>query len=754
MCLLGGLVVAGFGLSTLEASTSVPSRIANGGRSELEGEVEDLVSTEQTTRLTLAVARADGRGVRFRANLYLRGSPGLRAGQRVRALARLHPYEVPANPGQADFRPALTRRGVLFTGSVEAGQLILLSPASAWQRWLARIQGSLSERVRAVAPSAEAAALYLTLAAGLRAELGDELEARFAASGLAHVLSISGLHVAALALMLLAALRWIVTRAWPGARRVDPRRVAGPLAIPLVWAYVVFTGSQPPAIRSAVMASVLFFGMGLWRRPDSLNSLALAALAIVAVDPASVADLSLQLSFLAVLSLVLVSPAVRAAIPIDRPSPAAQGRVRYRLRAAREEALQTLCASIAVTLTGLPLIAATFHRLSLAGLVSNIVCLPLCGVLTALSAGGSAVFLVSPALATPVLWAGTWASQLLVWLVNAFAAMPGASFAVPSLGAASAMLFELGAFCFALARGRGRWLGLLTPGVLAAAWVLPEVLPEPALRVTFLSVGQGDAILVSSDGHHLLIDGGGAPGGADTGKRYVLPFLRERGVRSLDLAVLSHPHPDHALGLISTLKSIPARHLWIGRGSDPPPPTEATPSLTRLVADAAGLSPEEVSAGHAPFALGKANVEILGPPAALDPSLSPNDRSIVLLVRTGEVSFLLPGDVEAAGEAPLAPPAVTVVKAPHHGSRTSSGDALVRAARPRYVVFCVGVDNRFHFPSPEVEARYRAVGARCLRTDLDGAIEFVSDGRALEVTTFRERDPLARPPADAQGESR
>jgi competence protein ComEC len=306
-----------------------------------------------------------------------------------------------------------------------------------------------------------------------------------------------------------------------------------------------------------------------------------------------------------------------------------------------------------------------------------------------------------------------------------------------------------------LVRGRARWLALAAP--LSAALFL-VLLPGPEvgrLEVTFLSVGHGDAIVLSSEGHHALIDAGGVPQGLDTGKRFVLPFLETRRIERLDLVALSHPHPDHALGLPTVLERVPAERVWLPAGAGRGP----------LVADivaAAGHAPvEDVELGHAPFPLGAARVEVLGPPTDRILLEGENDRSLVLRVRHGDVTFLLPGDIEEAGEEALAlGEPVTVLKAPHHGSRTSSHDALVNAAKPRYVVFCVGAYNRFGFPHAEVVDRYAAAGARCLRTDLDGAITFTSDGRDVTIETYRDRAEVdsvargrrrsaARPEADA-----
>ncbi|HET9450877.1 MAG TPA: MBL fold metallo-hydrolase, partial [Aggregicoccus sp.] len=236
--------------------------------------------------------------------------------------------------------------------------------------------------------------------------------------------------------------------------------------------------------------------------------------------------------------------------------------------------------------------------------------------------------------------------------------------------------------------------------------------------------------------------------GADTGERFVLPYLKSQRVERLALAVLSHPHPDHALGLRSVLAQLPPQRLWLAAGTADGP-------LSRQVVAAAGPTArvEEVEAGHAPFALGEATLEVLGPPKERALLEGVNDRSIVLRVRHGEVSVLLAGDVEEEGEEALLPALtpVTVLKAPHHGSRTSSTPALLARLRPRYVVFCVGRANRFGFPHPEVEARYRALGTECLRTDVGGAITLESDGRDVRLVPYLPHGalPLREPVAAA-----
>ncbi|MFY0574699.1 ComEC/Rec2 family competence protein [Cystobacter fuscus] len=216
--------------------------------------------------------------------------------------------------------------------------------------------------------------------------------------------------------------------------------------------------------------------------------------------------------------------------------------------------------------------------------------------------------------------------------------------------------------------------------------------------------------------------------------RVVVPFLRASSIERLDLAVLSHPHPDHALGLISALRQVPTERLWL------PADSADGPLSRQLISAAAGAHVEEVQRGHAPYLLGEATLEVLGPPEDRLLLEGQNDTSVVLLVRHGDVTVLLPGDVEEAGEEALlaegALGPVTVLKAPHHGSRTSSTEGLLARLRPRFAIFCVGRRNRFGFPHPEVEERYRALGTECLRTDLHGAITLESDGHDVRLNPF------------------
>jgi len=739
LVLLGATALTG---AVLAGCAARASALPTGRPVLLEGRLGSVELDSRGGRAVLEVARADGAPARARTRLWW-SDTAVRpwAGQRVQLRAELRADVGPDSWGQFDTGVAWRARGLTTSGRLIPGSLVPLSSPPGWSRAISERREAFGRWTRGRLGDADASALVAALAAGLRSELGPVWEDRFARSGLAHVLSVSGLHVAALALVLAGVLGALL-RAVPAlVQRIDPRRPAAIAALPVVWSYVVFTGTQPPAVRSALMLSVVLAGRALQRHTDGLNALALAAGVLLVVDPASLHDLSLQLSFTAVLSLVLLAPRLRAGVPVPLPDPARPPGWRRAGERVREILLGVCTASAAVTLASIPLVASAFHRVSLVGWAVNVVAVPVASVLTLACALTAGAFCISSTLAALPLAVASLAARALLALVRLGAEVPFGVLPSPSFGWRAALAFALGLLGVALGVRRAGWLAA---GAMAAVLGAPLLAPRPPLALTVLPVGHGDALLVSSGGANLLVDGGGVPDGIDPGARVVLPYLRERGIRRLDVVALSHPHPDHALGLLSVLREVPADRLWL------PAHVERGPLLDAVLAAAGKARVEWLSAGEVRM-LGAAVVQVLSPPPDAPWLRTVNDRSLVLHVAAAGRSLLLPGDAGAAAEDALPALESTVVKVPHHGSRGASTPRLVSTSAAWLALFSDGRGNRFGLPAPEVVERWRASGAEVLRTDVDGAIRVALDASAVRWQTFRGRSGLlvARPLAAA-----
>jgi competence protein ComEC len=577
---------------------------------------------------------------------------------------------------------------------------------------------------------AREAALVRAIATGDRSALDPATTASFARSGLAHVLAVSGLHLVVIALGLERLLRAVLLRVDALAGRVDARRVAAAAVLPATAAYALATGAGVPVLRAALAVGVAGAGALLQREAGAANTLALAALVLVAAEPASALDPSFQLTFAAVAGLVLWAGPLRRAIPL----PVA----RRGWRAWTVEPFLTgACATAAASLATAPVLACHFRQLPVLGLLANVAGVPLGSGLTAVASAAALAAPASAALAGGLLAVARPLATALLALSDAAAAPRWSTLGLASPRLVGGVAFAGAAFAAGRLRGLGRALAaasaagcLLLPGPLRAA----AAKGRGGLEVWFVAVGQGDAALLRlPDGSAVLIDAGGAPdGGADPGARHVVPLLRDLGVRRLAAVFVSHPHPDHVLGLGAVVEAFPADLVF----------SNGEPGDGEVREVLAALRPIRLDPGDGWERAG-VRFDVLGGPRE---PLGPNDASLVLRVAYGETALLFPGDLEEAGETAAVARGglrADVVKVPHHGSRRSSTQAFVEAVRPRLAVAGVGAGNRYGFPHAEAVARWRAVGARVVRTD-EGAVRLLSDGRHVRrVPASAALDPLA-----------
>jgi competence protein ComEC len=539
---------------------------------------------------------------------------------------------------------------------------------------------------------------------------------RFARAGLVHMLSVSGLHVAiiALALELLA-----------GALRL-PRRPARLVTITFLGAYVAGIGAPPPAVRAAVMLALFLASRSLQRPTSPWAVVALGSVAPL-VAPRTVLDLGWQLSVVGTVALVAGGALARRTIPAAWP-----GALRATARAA--------VVSVVATVVTAPLVAWTFGRVALLGPVTNLVADPIMGVLQPV------LFL---ALCIPIGGVERVLADAAHVLLAAFdgiasyaAGIPGAAPLVyPTVLAAVAgavIAVAIIVACLAERPVRACIVAMAALAVMVSAPLMQRRSGFTELHM--LDVGQGDALAMrTSRGQWVVVDAGRSWSGGDAGRSVVVPYIAHRGGR-VSLFVLSHPHADHVGGAASLFGALhPALFLDPGYVGTTPPYLAA---LAEARAD--GIPWRRVRPGDS-LVVDDAVITALAPDSAWAAGLTDaNLASTVLLVRVGHVRLLLTGDAEAPEEAWLLDHDrdalhADVLKVAHHGSATSTTGEFLAAVQPRLALVSVGAHNSYGHPDREVLERLGAAGVSVLRTDLLGTVIVRTDGTRLEVEAHGER---------------
>ncbi|MCA9609093.1 MAG: DNA internalization-related competence protein ComEC/Rec2 [Myxococcales bacterium] len=637
-------------------------------------------------------------------------------GTRLRVLARLSPRHPFRNPSP---HPPWPTRGIDASGRARSAPRVL-EEARPDQRLGYALRRHVARRLQSTL-SPEAAAIARTVLLGERGSIDEETRDAIRGAGLSHVLAVSGLHVTLLAgamtLLLgvgLRRLRWVTARA-------DARRLGKLAGVPLALGYAAMLGDAPSAWRAAITASLAWGLEGMGRRGHPIGITAGAALLAAALHPDDLARPGFALSILATAAIVTTP-------------------------GARVDALWKSGVTIAArtTVATTPVVLWIFGSVPVAGILANVVVVPLATLLVipALAIHALVAVVAPPlaALTAPVTEALT---RAFVSASEVFAAVPlGRDLPPPSVVQGVVVGIACAAW-LVLPRVRAR-LVVLTLACLALAGAELHLRhaerPLGRLRVTFLDVGQGDAALVDlPDGRLLAIDAGGAVGaGVDPGERAVVPLMRARRRRRVDVLVLSHPHPDHYGGLPAILDALEVGEIWDSgqaRGETPDGPVAA------LLANAGVPVREPPELCGRAHRFGAATVRVRWPCPAFDAGWGPNENSLVLDLTFGARRFLFTGDVEAHAEAALVERlgAVDVLKVAHHGSRTSSAAPLLEVLSPRVAVVSAGRSNRFGHPHPEVWERLRAASGCALRTDVNGGVIVESDGADLTVRPTRGR---------------
>jgi competence protein ComEC len=553
-------------------------------------------------------------------------------------------------------------------------------------------------------------------------QIPTEMRDRYAAAGLIHMLSISGLHVAVIA----AAMELL----FQVARM--PRRVALLGAFVATGLYVMVIGAPPPALRSATMLGVAMISR-LAQRPTSPWAAWAIGAFVPLLVPRTALDVGYQLSVLGMCALVAAGSLWRR--HLDKRVDGWKGKV------SRE--LLTSLVACAVTA---PLVAWVFGRLSIIAPVSNLIAAPIVTLaqpvlfLALLLAPTGAIAQFFAQAVHPLLFAFDW----IAWSA---ASVPGAAITVTTtipvafLGALAAGALVVA--CVSRFPSRPAVVGVACLGLMT---VVPEIplARSGEVELHVLDVGQGDALLLRTDaGHWVLFDAGPAWRGGDAGRSTVLPYILRRG-GTLEAFVLSHPHTDHVGGAASVLTAMHPRVYWdaaFAGGSD-------AYSLSLTAARKQGIEWHRVHPGDS-VRIDGVTLTFLAPDSAWTVGLKdPNLASTIAVARFGLVRFLLVGDAERAEEDWLLEHhrdelRADVLKVGHHGSSTSSSDAFLAAVHPDVAVISVGAGNKYGHPSLDVLRALSQFGAQVLRTDEAGTVIVRTDGAHVEIEAGEDKWQVA-----------
>jgi competence protein ComEC len=690
----------------------------------------DGTATYRLTRELLVVVRPDARydsgfpEVEYGDYLLIHGSISLPVGRR--------------NPYEPDFNRYLELNNIHALLYVRGYYNIERMGAGRSNRFMGSVVGPIRTYLSGFIDRnlrGESAHFLRGLLLGDRSRIGDEVRESFIAAGVIHILAVSGLHVGIMTLIVFAVLGFL--------RVPRTARIAATIACLIVYMHV--TGAAPSVVRATVMASIMLAGFVLQRRSDVYNSIAVAALVLLALDARELFKPSFQLSFAAVLSIVYLYPRFRDSVQRRVPS--------IESGFFRKFFIRLLLVSAAAQIGTLPFTVYYFERVSLIALAVNMFVIPGVFFALAFALAASLLGIFSAFLEQVYGLAAESLLSALLFAVDSVSQLPFASIELHGFGVSHALVFYTAAMSIAHLNEPGRFrVSVITCLAAVNLHLFVHIIEfDPSdrhelLRITMLDVGQGDALFIEfPDGKTMLYDAGPRTERFDAGERTLLPFLKRHGVTYIDAAVISHAHADHYGGLQAVLREV---EVGIVYDSGLRPAGAWHRGLVQTI-ERRGIPYRSLRAGDRIDGFDNVRIYVVHPAPAFLPvtddseSRNVNNTSVVLKIVYGGFRALLAGDAEREAEYYMTHYygdflRSDVVKAGHHGSYTSSTERFIGTVAPSSVLISAGRLNRFDHPADVVIERLRERSV--YRTDLHGAVTVRSCGGDYSITTMRQAD--------------
>jgi competence protein ComEC len=669
-------------------------------------------------------------------------------GDRLRFICRLYAPRGFRNPGVFSYERHLAFERIhtigflsLKNGWVKIGEgfknpLLLLI-----ERWRDHIRQFIGEQSQP-----PCSGIFEALVLGEQGNISDRVKEDFIRTGTAHLLAISGDQFGIVALLSFSLLIWTLKRSEYLLLTISVKKWAAGLTIPCVIFYAYIAGGGISVIRAMLMVTTFLLSILFNRERHLLHTLALAAFLILIISPPSLFDVSFQLSFLAVLSILYLVPKIlkwqKKEEPLF-PSSAPRGQKIWNYLK-----LSLLVSGVATVGTA-PFVAFHFNRISPIGLITNLLIIPWVGFLIVpLALTASLLSFASYPLATFLIQANQFITLILLKVLSFFATFSIASFYVSTPTALEIILFYL-ILLTAVYLRKTRKARYLFVGVCIVLtfdlgyWNLKDYLKKD-LTLTFIDVGHGDSIFVEfPKGRRMLIDGGGSyEDRFDIGRNVIAPFLWNKKVGKVDYLVLTHPDPDHLKGLNFVASHFRIGQFWstgLATGSEAYLQLEET--LTKKNMQRSILNDK-----IPPLTIEGVKVSFLNPPESGEVQrisqnrMLTNNSSLVMRIEFKNITFLLTADIGQEVEDRMMREGYSLtadlLKIPHHGSASSSSPPFLERVKPAYAILSVGERNIGHLPNPEVMKRYEQIGSRIFRTDRHGAITVITDGEKIEIKPF------------------
>ncbi|MEN6317333.1 MAG: DNA internalization-related competence protein ComEC/Rec2 [Syntrophaceae bacterium] len=689
-------------------------------------------------------------------------------GDYVRFKTRLKsPYSF-QNPGGFDYEKYLRYKGIKVRAFIKDSSGIVTLRENQGNRINAKLQllrRNIKKFIKENSQSPEREIIQAMIL-GDQKEIPKDVMENFNKTGTTHIIAISGFNIGIVAIMSFFIIRLIMKSSKFLLLQFNIIKISTIFGIMPVILYTFIAGMGISVIRASIMAIIFMIAIILGKDKDLYNSLSLAALIILVISPYSLFDISFQLSFTAVWAIIFIAPRITMMLFGDNTKETLNHK--YWIKKIYKNICIFIIVSLSATLGTIPLIVFYFNRVSTVVLLSNLIVVPILGIIAIPIC--MAIIIVVPLSQTLALFFLNISASIVhisISLVDFFASIPGSSFFISTptvFEIAAYYLFLVAAVKFIdvikkksrdISESRSfispQWYGISLVAltiffIVDAIYLYANDKMSDKLKVTVIDVGQGSATLVElSKGKKMLIDGGGMHDNVfDIGKYVVAPYLWHERINAIDIVVLTHPHPDHLNGLIYILSHFNVKEVW---SNGEPAEIDTYKKLMEVIKEKK-IVHRLVSKQSGDIEINNVIINILNPPKpiTMENNVSrkfnqTNNDAVVLRFTLGNVSILLPSDVSELTETCLVSSGKNiksqVISVPHHGGFTSSAIPFLKAVKPEIALVSCGRDNVYKDPHPDVLERYASIGTKILRTDNNGAISITTDGFRIEYDTFK-----------------